>query len=470
MKYILNKNMALRSWQLVPYAYYVKNDCLAKGLKKEMFDLLLRCDGETDIEDSETLREALGKGFIREAKNGGRLTEWQKYRNCDNRYMPKMNLQITAKCNYNCIHCFNAVDNAPLLSEMSFEQIVALLDEAQACGISAFTVTGGEPMAHKRFMDIVREIYKRDMFIDELNTNGFFIKQETLDEFKKIGCFPLMKISFDGIGYHDWMRGRAGAEEDALRAIQLCIDNGFRVMIQYNINKKNEPTVLESLDMLDKMGVDRIRLICTTPAPRWEQNAAGQSYTTEEYFNASMKIFEHYIKAPHNATLTVWQVGDVYPKRHAFSLAPVKANTQNYRDTLPLCKGVRGMIAVGANGQAYPCLQMSGWMDEHGWDLGNVFRDGLKKTLQEGNFLDCVCQTVKDRTDKNGKCGACKYFKYCLGGCPALGLLYSPRGEILDADPTKCFFFENGYYEKFTSLFGDYRNLSVMNENFQKEL
>lgn len=463
-KYILNDIIALRSWWLVPYAYYVKNDFTAKGLKKDMFELLCKCDGETEIEDSETPKQAISARFVREAKDGEHLSDWQKYRSCDNRYVPKMNLQITAKCNYNCIHCFNAVDNAPLMSEMSFEQIVALLDEAQECGVSAFTITGGEPMVHKRFMDIVREIYKRDMFIDELNTNGYFLRQETLDEFKKIGCFPMIKISFDGIGYHDWMRGREGAEKDALRAIRLCVDNGFRVMIQYNINKKNEPTILESLDMLDKMGVSRIRLICTTPAPRWEQNAAGQDYSFEEYAQASMLIFKHYIEKPHRAELTIWQIGRVYPQRRAYSFAFVKMTAERYRDSLPLCKGARGMIAVGANGQTYPCLQMSGWMDEHQWDLGNVFRDRLKNILQGSRFLDCVCQTVKDRAEKNGKCGNCKYFKYCFGGCPALGLLYSHRESIIDPDPFKCFLYENGYYEKFTSLFGDWHNLSVMDE------
>ena len=63
-------------------------------------------------------------------------------------------------------------------------------------------------MVHPEFMDIVREIYKRNMFIEELNTNGFFINQKVLDEFAGIGCYPLIKISFDGIGCHDWIRDR----------------------------------------------------------------------------------------------------------------------------------------------------------------------------------------------------------------------------------------------------------------------
>lgn len=91
-KYILNDFIALRSWRLVPYAYYVKNDFRAKGLKKDMFDLLLKCDGETEIEYSETLKQAISMCLVREAKKGEHLSDWQKYRSCDNRYMPKMNL------------------------------------------------------------------------------------------------------------------------------------------------------------------------------------------------------------------------------------------------------------------------------------------------------------------------------------------------------------------------------------------
>ena len=42
MKYILNPNVALRSWRLVPYAYYIKHQRDAIGLSREQFELLSR--------------------------------------------------------------------------------------------------------------------------------------------------------------------------------------------------------------------------------------------------------------------------------------------------------------------------------------------------------------------------------------------------------------------------------------------
>lgn len=464
MKYILADSIALRSWRLVPFAFYVRGEQFARGLKEDEFRLLLNCDGTKECEDPELAESLVRRGMLRLAKDGDTLSDWQRYRDCDNRYMPLMNLQLTAKCNFNCIHCFNAVDNAPLHAELSFEEILRLLDGAEECGVNALLLTGGEPMLHPRFMDVIREIYRRNMFVFEINTNGYFITQTVLDELKAAGCGAMIKISFDGLGYHDWMRGRKGAQEDALRAVRLCVDNGFRVMIQYNLNRKNLPTLHETLNMLDGMGVSAIRVIPTTKAPRWEKNAAGQSFETQEFMDIALETAGRYAAEEHHAELHIWQVCSILPGRKAYRLESVMLTGRKFRDTLPLCKGIRGMIAVGANGQVYPCLQMSGWFDEHGTDLGNVKRDGLKTILQDSAYLDCVCQTVRDRCEKNGKCGNCRHLPYCHGGCPALAILGSETGDMLAPDPLRCCFYENGYYERFVSALDGYRNLTVMPE------
>ena len=61
------------------------------------------------------------------------------------------------------------------------------------------------------FLPIVARIYKRGMFLEALNTNGFYINQAALDQMKELVCDPLIKISFDGLGHHDWLRNRKGA-------------------------------------------------------------------------------------------------------------------------------------------------------------------------------------------------------------------------------------------------------------------
>ena len=464
MYYILNEKIALRSWWLVPYAYYVKHDEMAHGLKKEEFELLSLCDGLHDIEESELTKSLVERRMISPIEKGGaELTEWQKPLVCDNRYMPHMNWMITGKCNYNCLHCFNAKDNAPLQSEWTLAEANALLDEAQRSGINAILLTGGEPMAHKHFFEIVEGIFKRGMFVFELNTNGFFINQNALDRLKQIGCDPLMKISFDGIGFHDWMRNHKGAEENTLNAIRLCKENGFHVMVQMNINRKNKDSILQSLEYLDKLGVDRTRVICTTESTRWAENAAGQSFTVPEYYEACLTIAQGYIRGDHKMSVDFWQLLDLDPQRKAYTLTPVRGCLDRYRESRPLCQGNRGMIAVAANGEVYPCMQMSGWMEAHNISFGNVKKQGLQSILQSGVYLDEVCATIGDMIKVNKKCADCSHLTYCRGGCRAIGILTS-GGDMRAPDLWKCHFFEDGYIEKCENNLVPYVNLTHIDE------
>lgn len=457
MRYILNENIALREWTLVPYACYIKGERNARGLKREEFEFLALCDGENELpseSESALAKVLLEKGFIHMAESGEKLSEWSRVRVCPNRYFPAMNLMITGKCNYNCIHCFNAADNAPLMSEWSMDEANRLLDEARDCGINAFTITGGEPMLHKNFFDILEGIYARGMYVEELNTNGYFINEQALDKMMSIGCVPLMKISFDGIGYHDWMRNHKGAEETALKAVSLCLKNGFPVKVQTNVNRRNRASMLQTAEMFDKMGVSEMRVIRTTEAPRWVQNAGDACLTLEEYFDEALLLWEKYASGDHNMDLTVWQFGTLYPRTKFYTLAAVNSCTGKYRSSAPVCKGNRGMIAVGANGNVFPCHQMSGYYEQHKDFLGNVKETPLRELLSGGKYLDEVCTTLGTLREKNGKCGNCVHFEHCNGGCRAVALALT--GDKLGIDPSKCLFFENGYDKKIAECLSDY--------------
>lgn len=458
MKCILGENIALRTWRLVPYAYYIRGDRDAHGLSKEDFELLCRCDGRQDIESAEDLKRIAATGLARPAFEGETLTRWQEHRVCDNRYFPALNWMITGKCNYNCLHCFNAADNAPLMSEFSMEEAMRLIDEADKCGINAFTITGGEPMLHKNFFDILEAIYDRGMFVEELNTNGHFIDEESLSRLKELDEGILIKISFDGIKHHDWMRNRKGAEEKALKAFSLCKEYGFTVMSQTNVHQKNLDTLMETAETLEEMGVDAIRLIRTTEVPRWEINSGGATLSIEGYYEAMLDFIGEYLKKPRKITLNIWQFADIFPSNRTYRMRPVECCEGEYRDSLPVCRGARGMVAVTANGNVFPCHQISGYFENKGVHLGNVKDNGLQNLLQSGSYLDEVCTTVGDLKRKNPECGDCKYFKYCVGGCRAIATVLN--GGKWEKDPFKCLFFLDGYYQKLTEVMRDWKNMA----------
>ena len=94
--------------------------------------------------------------------------------------------------------------------------------------------------------------------------------------------------------------------------------------------------------------------------------------------------------------------------------------------------------------------------EEKGDILGNVKTDGLKKLLCEGPYLSEVCATVGDLALINKKCGNCRFFKYCAGGCRAVALALT--GDKMGSDPAKCLFYNNGWYGKVTAALSDMTN------------
>ena len=464
---IINSNIGLRSWQNVPYAFYLHHQSDAIGLSQAEFECLLLADSQHDLPESEALNNLIRRGLMKAcAKGEHTVSEWSSYHHYNNRYMPKMNLQLTGKCNYNCLHCFNAADNLPLQSEFTYEEAIRLLDEAHDCGINGITITGGEPLLHPDILRILDAIYERDMYVFDLNTNGFFLNQGFLDHLNEIGARPLIKISFDGVGYHDWMRNFPGAEADAIRAIRLCVANGFEVMAQINVNRKNLRSMPQTLELMDELGVKISRIIRTTEVPRWEKNAGEECLGIEEYYNAVLDILEQYAAKPHKASVLAWQFLHLYPDKGFFTLEPITAYSQGrFSLNQPICKGARGMIAIGADGSVYPCMQVSGWFEVTHKHLGNVKKDGLKKLLQSGPYIDCICHTIQDRLDNNEKCRTCQYLKYCAGGCPSLAFINPAKyGDILGIDNWKCVFFENRWWKKTEERLVGYRNATPIGE------
>lgn len=342
MRYIISNNVALRSWKLVPCAFYVRGHQYAQRLSREQFELLKRCDGVQELEQTELLRLLERAGVVREARPGETWSEWSRPHSFGNRYFPCVNWAITGKCNFNCRHCFMAADNAPMLGEFSWEECVSFLDECERCGIQSVTLTGGEPMLHPRFRDIVREIARRGMYLVELNTNGSFLTADFLDELRALDMDTEIKLSFDGIGHHDWLRGVPHAEEKALRAIKLAKEKGFRVRSQTNVHRGNLDVMYDTIAMLDGLGVEEIRLIRTTETPRWRANGGDATLGIFEYYDEMTKLIGRCLAGGFQISVDVWQFVRYRPRFGDYAFHPVQSDCGRYKDSIPACKGRGG--------------------------------------------------------------------------------------------------------------------------------
>lgn len=458
--YVLN-NAALRSWWMLPRAV-VKNingeHRNVLSVSKDEFDLLLKCDGQTMIPESDLSKRLLERGLIRVAADGERNDPYLIHCTYDNRCVPNMGINITERCNFNCLHCYEAVDNQIPRSEMSLSSCRELLKEAADCGIQNIKLTGGEPLIHKDFMDIVKSVYEYGMTVDSINTNAFFVTGDLCDQLRALDNNILFNVSYDGAGYHDWMRGKKGAEKDLLEKIKLLVDCGFSVRAAMTLNRVNAGAALETMQRMEELGVREFRIIRTSEVPRWRLNEGNATLTMEEYYDLMLELFGKYADNRPKIILNAWHFAKIFPESRCYYLAPVKCAAEDFRPDMVMCGNAREDLTVTPDGDVFPCTPSPGICKVHGMDFGNVFETGLKKLLQDSRYLAFICKGVHAISDHDEKCASCRYFKQCLGGCRlfALGM----NGDVLSHDPAKCLFFENRYYEKIKDALPGYRCMS----------
>jgi radical SAM protein with 4Fe4S-binding SPASM domain len=452
MYYRLAPDIGLRSWKDNPCGYFRRGGRDTYTIGEAGFALLCECDGTQDLELTPMLTLLCLQGLIEPCQSGETIADWQRLRVCDNISFSAINWAITQRCNYNCRHCFMASESGYSHEEFSWEECLALIDEIEACGIWRVSLTGGEPLVHPRFADIVRELSRRDIEIFEIATNGVLLSRETLDLLASLGQRPLMKISFDGLGHHDWLRNCTGAEAVALDAIARCVAHDFPVRVQMNVHRSNLDCLFASVDAMEALGAEQTRVIRTSKGPRWEQDYVDETLDFTEYYDAMSALIQHYIQKPRRMKLTLWQFVELDPQTKRYHNRPVKFCRRVGEERLPLCEMNRMMVSVTGAGEIVPCNQMEGLMKSRGLSFGNVHQSGLQTLLRTGTYCDTTLMSIGDvRRHSPEKCGSCPYWALCAGGCPALAMGLS--GSMLGSDPVKCAFFTGGYLEKVRDIF-----------------
>lgn len=135
----------------------------------------------------------------------------------------------------------------------------------------------------------------------------------------------------------------------------------------------------------------------------------------------------------------------------SYYFRPVQSDCSRYKDNIPVCKGVRGMVVVSYTGEIYPCNQTSGTFANRGISFGNVKATPLHELLNSGDYLELVTMPVSDIREENELCRQCQYWKCCMGGCRAIAIAFT--GNYKHFDSAKCAFFKGGYMQKQDAVF-----------------
>jgi radical SAM protein with 4Fe4S-binding SPASM domain len=161
------------------------------------------------------------------------LPLWEKMRG--KRALISFDLEITARCNNNCRHCYinlPAGDRKAKEKELSLEEINEIANEAVALGAVWCLITGGEPLLRKDFLDIYLSLKKKGLLISVF-TNATLVTKGHIKLFK--GYPPRdIEVSVYGISRKTYERvSRAPGSFAAFHeGLTLLLESGLNVRLK----------------------------------------------------------------------------------------------------------------------------------------------------------------------------------------------------------------------------------------------
>lgn len=158
---------------------------------------------------------------------------WEKIE--DHRVPLDFYLEITARCNNNCRHCFINLpeeDVAAQNKELTLAEISDIADQAVELGAMWCLLTGGEPLLREDFFEIYLALKKKGLLLS-LFTNACLVTQEHIALFKK---YPpqYIEVSVYGISEEVYERvtRKPGSYADFRHGLDLLLESGIKIKLK----------------------------------------------------------------------------------------------------------------------------------------------------------------------------------------------------------------------------------------------
>ncbi len=455
MPYLLKKNFLLRGWERLPYALIDTRRGSAMFVNDTTFQALSFCDGAFDTGSPilfpihrQIIAELHQNGVVEESQGGARLQERQKYKKFPCRYISRAHWAITGKCNYRCRHCYISAPDSKY-GELSHEQCLDIVRQLSEAGVFGVSLTGGEPLVRPDFLEIVDALLEKSISISQIYSNGALVNEQLLDELDTRSVRPEFSISFDGVGCHDWLRGVAGAEHDALEAFALLRRRGFPIGVEMSLNKQNLHTLEATIQLLADHGVRSVKTSPTTSAGNWLNEQGRYDLEVEELYEAYLDYLPKYRAA--RAPLSL-MLGGFFACQKGSDRFQIPCKRHDGTDRMlrqTVCASARTTMYIGADGRLLPCVPLTGSPAEQ--EMPSITEMGLVDALSDSRYLRAIDTRLDELLEHNEKCRVCEHRLTCGGGCRAGALFTS--GDFLGCDEYTCRFFKDNYEERIKAVF-----------------
>ncbi|RME03497.1 MAG: radical SAM protein [Planctomycetota bacterium] len=317
---------------------------------------------------------------------------------------------ITHRCNLRCIHCYQETFRGRDLSLQQLLEILEQFRELVEYGKERYgwlkghiNITGGEPFAHRNFLELLEVFHQQEWLSFGILTNGSFIDRTMARRLRELSPSYVQVSLEGGEKVHNRIRGE-GNFARTLEAIRNLQAAGVRTMIAFTAHAQN----YKEFPAVARVGVElRVAKVWADRMIPWGQGASQHVLSPEQ----TQEFFQLMFQARKEAQNSQTQIS-----MHR-ALQFLEGGQWPY-----YCTAGDTLITVMPQGEVYPCRRMP-------IEVGNAFQNPLLELYRSHSLL----QKLRDKKNISSGCEGCRYNPLCRGGLKCLS--YALTGNPFVRDP-----------------------------------
>ncbi len=162
--------------------------------------------------------------------------------------------QITNECNLACLHCIEESGPGKAFpDELSEREILAIIDQMVALEIPYVSFSGGEPMVHPHFFEMVEHFCDGGGQL-KIETNGHYLSPANCERLAAAGV-KAVQVSLDGASRETFNRMRVRGEfRTAVDGVRNLRAAGVPIEVNFSPTRFNVDEIGPAVDLAHELG------------------------------------------------------------------------------------------------------------------------------------------------------------------------------------------------------------------------
>jgi len=321
-------------------------------------------------------------------------------------------LTLTRRCNLKCQYCYQG--KAVPRTDMDMATVERAIQHVlEVTPDGSFVLSGGEPMLHPRFFEILDKIEESGLTFSMI-TNATRIGVEEAERLAGYSSLNVIQISLDGLTAETQALTRRTGHEETMQGIRNVAAQGILFTLTPTMHDQN----LHEMEGIARLAVTlggSFKLNPMRPTPMMPNNplTLDSSAAYLEMRKVGKNLVEEFGQRNVLETLSVRREREERERNEPSEPAPELPFEERERPgswSAKICGIGRSVMDIDWNGDVYACNMLKG----PELVLGNIGDKNLHELM---GVVDERGYRVE--TPKIEKCSTCDFVTKCDGGCRA---------------------------------------------------